>query len=74
MTGLPGRRASDVAYACLLDRIRGGSVVTSLGLEDALDLFDAREAIECGVAAVLVVLSACLPRPRVLASPQRSPC
>lgn len=31
---------------------RRGSTVTSFGLEDVLDLFDAREAIECGVAFI----------------------
>jgi DNA-binding GntR family transcriptional regulator len=31
---------------------RRGSVVTAFGLEDVLDMFDAREAIECGVAHV----------------------
>jgi len=31
---------------------RRGSVVASFGLEDVLDMFDAREAIECGVAHI----------------------
>lgn len=31
---------------------RRGSVVTSFGLQEVLDLFDAREAIECGVAHI----------------------
>lgn len=31
---------------------RRGTVVTSLSLEDVLDLFEAREAIECGVAHI----------------------
>ncbi len=31
---------------------RRGTVVTSLGLEDVLDMFEAREAIECGVAYI----------------------
>lgn len=31
---------------------RRGSVVTAFGLQDVLDMFDAREAIECGVAHI----------------------
>ncbi len=31
---------------------RRGSVVTAFGLDDVLDMFDAREAIECGVAHI----------------------
>jgi DNA-binding GntR family transcriptional regulator len=31
---------------------RRGSVVTSFGLDEVLDLFDAREAVECGVAHI----------------------
>jgi DNA-binding GntR family transcriptional regulator len=32
---------------------RRGTVVAPLGLEDVLDMFDAREAIECGVAHIV---------------------
>ncbi len=31
---------------------RRGTVVTALGLDDVLDMFEAREAIECGVAYI----------------------
>ncbi len=31
---------------------RRGTVVTAIGLEDVLDMFEAREAIECGVAYI----------------------
>ncbi|MGB4135542.1 MAG: GntR family transcriptional regulator, partial [Microbacterium sp.] len=31
---------------------RRGAVITAVSLDDALDMFDAREAIECGVAYV----------------------
>jgi DNA-binding GntR family transcriptional regulator len=92
----PQQRASDQAYAMLLERIldlrippgavvneqqvalevglgrmpvrealarlagdrfltvlpRRGTVVTALSLDDVLDLFEAREAVECGIAAI----------------------
>ena len=32
---------------------RRGTVVTPLGLDDVLDMFEAREAIECGVAHIV---------------------